>query len=300
MVGEEIYKLIPYSLFDIQYSLATNASPQLKRQIHLALLAYKKNDYNYENVTDYLDEILDIDFSNDEHTRRDYCIDGVVGLIIQVINTLKEKIEKQNEPYILVYFNSMGRLRASFESSVVLLRYGYYIESSPVFRLIYEQIAWSHSIIGKDIDEINKTKVTGQIKILNELIPNSKKLYGKYSAEAHLDPSEISSYFIENSENNGVGHRYRSGERSKIKYYDIFFLSTLYCKSIYKFFEHIGVLNDSTIINTPTGQISMTVKEQLDITMKSIQIFENTFSETIGEEYDEELPEIKILEDMMV
>lgn len=300
MRENEIYKLIPYLLYDIPYSLPSNASPSLKRQVYLALMAYKNHDYNFENIDRYLEDIDQIDFSLDEATLRDYCVDSVVGIIIQLIDVLKEVIQSSNEVYSLVYFNAMGRLRASFECSIILLRNGYYIESSPVFRLIFEQIAWAYSIIGKDRSEIENSKVTKQINILNELIPNSSAMYGPYSQEAHLEPRKIGTYISIDEELSMVGHRYRSGEKSKEKYHDLFFLARLYCKSIYNFSERLNALDLDSIIQLPDKQINCSIKERLDNAQNSLTIIVNQVRKIDGLEYNENIPGLKIMDDLMV
>jgi len=300
MRENEIYKLIPYLLYDIPYSLPSNASPALRRQVHLALMAYKNDDYNFDNVSSYLEDIDNIDFSFDEATIRDYCVDSVVGVIIQLVDVLKDVMQSSKEIYSLVYFNAMGRLRASFESSIILLRNGYYIESSPIFRLIFEQIAWAYSIIGKDQSEIENSKVTQQINILNELIPNSSAMYGPYSQEAHLDPRKIGTYISVDEELNMVGHRYRSGEKSKEKYYDLFFLARLYCKSIYNFSERLNALDLDSVIQLADKQISCSIKERLGYAHNSLTIILNQMRKIDGLEYNENIPGIKIMDDLMV
>lgn len=300
MPREDVYKLIPYLLYDIPYSLPSNASPLLKRQIQLALMAYKEKDFDFENINEYIENVSDLDFSLDDLTLRDYCIDGIVNIIDELVNILKEGMHDQSSPYVFVYFNAMGRLKASFESSVILLRGGYYIESSLVFRLIFEQIAWAYSIIGKEMEKIEGMKVTKQIKLLNDLLPNAAQMYGQYSEEAHLDPKKIPSYLVINPDSNEFGYRYRSGERSKGKYYDLFFLSKLYFKSIFKFLEHLNVLNINTILNAPAKQINCTIKERLNSCELALLMFANQIYKIDGLDYDERLPNIKLIEELMI
>lgn len=300
MRENDTYKLIPYLLYDIPYSLPSNASPALKRQVHLALTAYQKGDFNFEKVSTYLEETENVDFSIDLFTKRDYCIDSLMGIIIQLTDLLKELSQNQSEYYTIIYFNAMGRLRASFESSIVLLRNGYYIESSPIFRLIFEQIAWAYSIIGKEKQEIESMKVTTQIKVLNELIPGSSKVYGPYSQEAHLDPKKIGSYLTIDEELGMVGYSYRSGIRSKDKFYDLFFLANLYIQSIYKFCGRINILDLNTMLQTPDKQIEFSVQERLDGAKQILTIILNQMQNIDGRKYDSSIPSLQIIDNLMV
>jgi|GEM_PF-2797663 len=296
----EAYKLIPHLLYDIPYALPSNASPALKRQFHLALTAYIHQDFHFENISAYLEETDELNFSPDEATQRDYCVDVLMTTIVQLTELLKEFAPNCSGFDCFVYTNAMGRLRASFESCIILLRNGYYIESSPILRLIYEQIAWSYSIMGKDRQEIERTKVTKQVGRLNDLIPGSSEMNGPYSQEAHLDPQKISSYTAIDEELGMVGYRYRSGSRSKEKFYDLFFLAKLYIRSIYKFAERLDALDLDTVLPTPDKQLVCSVRERLALAEKSLAITLNHLCKIDGHDHDPTMPGLHIIEDAMV
>ncbi|MCD1257266.1 hypothetical protein B5M42_000255 [Paenibacillus athensensis] len=300
MRENETYKLIPYLLYDIPYALPTNASPALRRHMHLALAAYLHEDLDFEHVSDYREDIDELDFSLDEGTQRDFCVDIVMTTIVQLTELLTALAPHCSEFYSLRYGNAMGRLRASFESCIILLRNGYYIESVPILRLILEQIAWAYAILGKERQEIEQMKVTKQIAHLNDLIPDSNKLNGPYSQQAHLDPQTIGSYTEIDEELGRVGYRYRSGSRSKEKYYDLFVLAQLYIRSLYKFAERQKVLDLDTELQTPDKQLVFSVRERLAGAEQGLVIAWNHLCKIDGKDYDATLPKLSIVESALL
>uniref|UniRef100_A0A4Y8PS44 Uncharacterized protein n=2 Tax=Paenibacillus athensensis TaxID=1967502 RepID=A0A4Y8PS44_9BACL len=268
--------------------------------MHLALAAYLHEDLDFEHVSDYREDIDELDFSLDEGTQRDFCVDIVMTTIVQLTELLTALAPHCSEFYSLRYGNAMGRLRASFESCIILLRNGYYIESVPILRLILEQIAWAYAILGKERQEIEQMKVTKQIAHLNDLIPDSNKLNGPYSQQAHLDPQTIGSYTEIDEELGRVGYRYRSGSRSKEKYYDLFVLAQLYIRSLYKFAERQKVLDLDTELQTPDKQLVFSVRERLAGAEQGLVIAWNHLCKIDGKDYDATLPKLSIVESALL
>lgn len=262
MTRSKIYKLIPEEIYEIPYALQSDSSQKLRRYVHAALLAYKEDIDFYEILEELLSENEE-NFNmylNIETTR-----DSIIEVIKIAIEIVTEVTKDSKKPDHIVYSLSMGRLQSTFESCLVLLRRGYFIESTPLFRLIFEQISWSYSIIGLDIEEIKKTSTTKNVKKLNELIEGSSRHYNTYTREAHLDVSKIGYYVRE--ESGGVASQLRSGIKSKERYDDVFFLASLYLKSIEKFIDSCDMLD--AIIDVPTFKNeekfkNMTLRENLD------------------------------------
>ena len=67
-------------------------------------------------------------------------VNSVIG---QNLAYLQEYAQIRPDGFVKTLFSfSMIRLKASFEAAMLLIRNGYYIELSSVFRMIYEQLSW--------------------------------------------------------------------------------------------------------------------------------------------------------------
>lgn len=90
---------------------------------------------------------------------------------------------------LLAAEGALLRLWGSFHSVILLISQKYAFESFSILRMIFEQIAWSfyvYEMLGEE--KIVNTKSHKTIAKLKELIPNSGRLYGLLSTQAHLDP----------------------------------------------------------------------------------------------------------------
>ncbi|WP_413379114.1 hypothetical protein [Paenibacillus taichungensis] len=116
----------------------------------------------------------------DETDYADLAQDLLIGTIRSMENVL-EVIAKnpKNVDGVPHYYLVMQKLQATYESCLILLRNDYYIEASPLFRLIFEQVAWAYSIADKDLAFIEKSIKTKSVKDLNDLIQGSSKIYKK-------------------------------------------------------------------------------------------------------------------------
>lgn len=275
---DKIFKLIPYKYEKFIYSLPDNASPLLKRHIVAALIAYLEENYIFSDMTEIL-EFLDIDnFSDNETDESERLIDVSVDLlekINKIVITLDnhKKLEFDEITYLVV----MSRLIATYEATLVILRNAYYSESGPLLRLIFEQIGWATSIIGKSEEEISKSQTTKNIKVLNELHPGISKLYGAYTSEAHLDISRMSDYLAISEDNSKIGYLHRSGKKSKERYKDIILLVSLYYKSLNKFVKEkqLGSIITSTIQDKSGNNIEISIQDEINTSLQINAIVEH-------------------------
>lgn len=249
------FRLIPYTYQGIPYSLPTNASVKLKRQIQAAILSYVEGDYNFVNTSELVGKLS----VTDEIERSDIVMDNVI-LLINLTNEILKKIGEVEKAGATYYSIAMSRLNSTFKGCLILLRYGHFIESMPLFRLIMEQISWSYGILEKSEEEINKKgKATKYIKVLDEIHPRAKELYGSYSEEAHLDLNGIKEYIYIDETKNMVGYRSTSGKKSKERYWDFLFLCKLYILSIEKTIDKLKIGDEN--IKLPNSDDEITVKE---------------------------------------
>lgn len=251
------FRLIPYTYQGIMYSLPTNASVRFKKHIQAAILSYIEGDYTFSNTFEL---VKDISIKNDI-LKDDRAMDSVVLLIKQMDDILK-KIGTIKKIGPIYYSIAMRRLVSTYEGCLVLLRYGYFIESMPLFRLILEQISWSFAILDKNEEEIyKKGKATKYISCLEQIKPNMTKLYGEYSEQAHLDLPGIREYVFVEKSNNTVGYKTRSGSKSKERYWDYLLVCELYILSIEKVISKLGIKEE--IIALPNTQ-KVTIIESLE------------------------------------
>jgi hypothetical protein len=222
----------------------------------------------------------------DETDYADLAQDLLIGTIRSMENVLKVIAKNpKNVDGVPHYCLVMQRLQATYESCLILLRNGYYIEASPLFRLIFEQVAWAYSIADKDLAFIEKSVKTKSVKDLNDLIQGSSKIYKKYTNEAHMNLSETGQ-FLHSDENNNIYIKKRSGQRSKERNLDLVFLCRLYILSIEKvalLFNLSDYLMSS--IKLFNNEDSATVEEYIGASKKAIQISYNYLSK--GEFIDE-------------
>lgn len=266
----KIYSLIPEIIHDIPYSLPSNASMELKKRIHAALLIYSNDNYE---LTDYSDIVLSYDdetYQFEDNEKRDIGRDVLITVIEDFSKLVSISIKDSPDISHQYYFLAMGRLVTTFEGCLVLLRRGYYIEATPLFRLIFEQIAWATKIVGWDHDKIKKSKTTKYIEELNKLIDGASKNYGRYTKGAHLDFENISDYFM-TGDNNSIGYRTRSGKKSFEKYDDLFYLGRLYIESVEIFFNERGILDEHYYFKKLDNEEfdgNMTVREYIHMMRK--------------------------------
>jgi len=88
------------------------------------------------------------------------------------------------------------RLTSSFQSALLLSRFGFFFEAGCICRFILEQLAWAYSVHEIEDDSLFKTSVTRSVGKLKELIPHCGKLYGFLSNLAHISPGYTKEYIL--------------------------------------------------------------------------------------------------------
>lgn len=124
------------------------------------------------------------------------------GIISQNLDFLREYAQIRSEGFKKALFTfSMIRLKASFEASMLLMKNGYFIELSSVFRLILEQLSWGCYLFSTDESQasldFSKIKSPQQTISCLKTTLNSNtygQLYGLLSEGAHLPLKEITRY----------------------------------------------------------------------------------------------------------
>lgn len=126
----------------------------------------------------------------------------VDGIINQNLEFLQEYTQIRPDGFIKTLFSfSMIRLKASFEAAMLLMRKGYYIELSSIFRLIFEQLSWECYLF--TVDEIQIKKDPSKLRSPQETVSFLKtalkrnvygQVYGILSTEAHLSVKKIMRY----------------------------------------------------------------------------------------------------------
>ena len=216
---DTIASMIPYLLEGVAYALDIKADPLLRKHIAAAIFAYKKGDSFEEiltsmNDSDYSDENA---LSSYARVRQmviefSYAASQVVARYFQENFGKTSKVESQA---LTLFILSMERLSMSFKASVLLLNSGFFVEVSPIFRLIYEQLAWGCYLVQEtDEEKIMKNKTQSNVRYLKDVLKNESygKLYSVFSKETHLEPDSIHKYLYCDSENCAVGVRNRSGK----------------------------------------------------------------------------------------
>jgi len=227
---DSLYKLKPYLLNGIPYSLPTNASPQLRTYIAAAILAYTNSDgdsWEYEEVL----ASLDIAEYGDGKAlgQFDLLQDSVVKQSMMYTDLISKIQNEVNDVHVGIgnFFMVMGRLKSSFQSAVILLRNGFFIEVSTIYRLIFEQLCWALYVVDEDdFEQIKGKSVTKTVRCMEKVNPEYKKLYSLYSREAHIDPKNISDYL--NQSAHGIDVMGRSGKRCNAKTVDLILLMKIY------------------------------------------------------------------------
>ncbi|GLC31172.1 hypothetical protein [Clostridium omnivorum] len=246
-VEDTIYMLKPYLFEGIGYSLPTNSSPEFRKHIDAAILLYKEKDLEFKNARTVLDS-LDLNYYiRDNQTNS---IDIIQDSIVKISSFCAELLCRFDN-YLTnknignhCFLVAMIRLKATFQSSVILLRNGYYMEVSTVFRLIYEQLCWScYAVEQTHINNIKDKSVTKTIKYIKKINDRYPELYSIFSREAHIDPKIIKDYLRE--ESSGVKVLNRSGKECREKTIYLILLIKIYVEIIqYSLEKHLILSND--------------------------------------------------------
>lgn len=240
---DNIADIIPYTLEGIPYGLPINASADLRQNITAAIFKHITPEEDFEDIV----AELDLDGHSDEknvetHDVITFSISNAVETTAFILHDLFQILDKNNYKTTFgesLFYTSLFRLKESFKSAIILLRYGFFVEVIPIYRLIYEQLCWACFVIDEKCEEdIMKNKTTRNTKYLKEKINvEYGKLYDNFSKEAHLAPKMINKYLSLNG--NRVNILERSGKKSKTEIYNLILLFKIYTEVFkYSIDEH--------------------------------------------------------------
>lgn len=217
--NDPIASMIPYMLEGIAYALDINAEPQLRKRVAASIASYK-NGISFE---DMLSSMSDADYSDEnsfnEYARiRELIIEASYGASRIIDKYFTDNFSEQKISRTLgLFMVAMQRLSTSFQATVLLLNSGFFVEVVPVLRQIYEQLCWA-CYLAQETDDADDTKLIKQqtqscVKFLKTALSKDYgSLYGSLSKEAHLEPDSIGKYLQEESSNNVIKIKRRSGE----------------------------------------------------------------------------------------
>ncbi|MDM5351948.1 hypothetical protein QUF65_13740 [Lysinibacillus sphaericus] len=229
---DNIADIIPYSLEGIPYGLPINASTELRKNMAAAIFKHITPEEDFECIVTKLDLMELSDKNNVEiHDVITYTISNSVEMAAFILNDLFELLGKNHYKITFgesLFQVSLIRLKESFKSAVIMLRYGFFVEVILIYRLIYEQLCWACFVIDEKCEkEIMNNKTTKNTKYLKAKINKEYgKLYDYLSKEAHLAPKEISKYILLKGEELSILER--SGEECKKETGNLILLYKIY------------------------------------------------------------------------
>lgn len=245
---DEISSLIPYLYEGVHYALDLNADSLLRAYIVSAIIAYQErdNDVPFEDIlaSRNISDLSDQKSRSQAEVTRYAIIEGAYTTSQIAVNYNNWNFSSESGCLARHLFTlSMGRLYTSFKAAVSLLNSGFFVEVVPVFRLILEQLAWASYLLNETEDaKIPKNKVQTDIKYLKKVLNDDRfgKLYGYFSSEAHLEPSEINKYLEVNQEDNSIMIKDRSGKECEEDTASLLLLLEAYGKVVWRGMNHFG------------------------------------------------------------
>ena len=251
--ADGISSLIPYELNGIYYAVGINTEPLLKNYIAAAIVTYQNSDkkakfkkvikkINKETcLEDYSSETLAIKFGS----IRQIAIENVFTAS-QIISNYSKWCKRKDisyNPFFQFFTTSMNRLQASFKAAVILLNHGFFVEAIPIYRLIFEQLAFGAFLLCEtDEDKIMKNQVQKNVSHLKTVLDDERigKLYSYLSSEAHLEPKEIDKYVFYDENDNSIVVKNRSGIECDKETGTLLFLIEIYGEIIWQGLNYFG------------------------------------------------------------
>ena len=143
---------------------------------------------------------------------------------------------------------SMTRLKASFEAAMLLMRNGYFMELSSIFRLIFEQLSWGCYLFTTDeiqTTEEDLTKLKSPQQTIGYLKTAMQQdslgpVYGLLSSGAHLTVSEITRYLDKNTDDCKIDIIFQTEEADKDDISILYLLAGIYLDVTYTGIKHFG------------------------------------------------------------
>jgi hypothetical protein len=99
------------------------------------------------------------------------------------------------------------RLQSTFQAAVLVVRQGMHFETEALARLVLEQLAWTMAVIDFEDTGFMKLQPYRCIGVLEELLPDAGRLYGKLSGGAHISPDATLRYLRYSDGRFQIAHR---------------------------------------------------------------------------------------------
>jgi hypothetical protein len=225
--------LIPLISGEIQYALSNSYHPGIKQKIHHLLSSFQDGRFDLQKYIEQekYNNSDDIEYDGNDligiHQKyADIAIHCVKQCEKVICETKNNKISDEGAITSLLTLN---RLTASFQSVLILTRFGFYIETQILFRFILEQLAYAYTCMNlvdkKEIDVIEPNKCIRDLKGKYEFVG---KFYGLLSNKVHFKDSDFGEIISENQDYGGINVNIRSGKKSKINFLVLFYLAFLY------------------------------------------------------------------------
>lgn len=181
----------------------------------------------------------------------EYVENTVNDIVGQNLDFLQEYANIRPDGFNKALFSlSMIRLKASFEVAMLLMRNGYYIELSSVFRLIFEQLSWECYLFS--VNEIQTGSNLTKLKSPQETVSYLKtalqmniygQVYGLLSKGTHLPVKEIMRYIDRHAGDNKVDIILQSEEVDSDDISMLLLLIGTYVEVTYLGINHFGLNN---------------------------------------------------------
>jgi hypothetical protein len=270
---DTIHSLIPLISGNIQYALVNNYSPKLKRLIHVLFESITDDTFCFDRFN-YLLKKIEIDNFNREAVENIHQIYAdlylkMIFICIRQLGNTPNNSDDNSPNGVNIALILLNRLSATFQSSLILLRFGFHIEAEMLFRVIVEQIAYIYTCYKiDDYNEIDKIEPNKCIKCIKKKYKLLGGFYGELSDSIHFRTKSFPK--ILSVKDNKVGTNIRSGKKSKKNYLYLFYLSCIYldiCKEIDEKYIHSDYDFDNSLklASHMFGEFRDKLKKELNV-----------------------------------
>lgn len=198
-----------------------NLRNKIQASIISHILDYKSIDYVLNKVIPEEIKRQNTDFNDVTED-----IIDKVKIALKIIQEKHEQINYKEEHTVIFGIQAaLKRLETSYESCIMLINLGCFIEADCIVRLIFEQLNYCTNICELS-DEGFQKKLKSNDKILNPTSIYKLKtiiehidigrLYGTLSKNAHIDISQVSKFMQYDQNIKGHLVTYRSREQSSV------------------------------------------------------------------------------------
>lgn len=249
---DQIHTLFPLESNDYLYALQTNENVNVKNIIHNLFCSL---DEDGALDVDGFIESLEMDYDkkkhivNKEYMMADCLASAIVGASKDFSRAIREvEINECNH----ISYITLGRLPATFQSAAILIKNGFHYETTCLFRVILEQIAYAYQCSKSTPENIEKIKPHASITILKSLFETAGSMNGYFSNFIHHNKN-IWNEFIDDE----FYIISRSGKKSKSNIMFLAHLSEIYMYVMQDIYIRLKKENDDELF---LGLINVTLQ----------------------------------------